>query len=132
MVRKPTPVDSPFSMPTPDQLKYEKPITPGNSFHLSEKELDECITKAQSGDPKSAAKLYSYYNFSTCNFEKAKYWLKTAAELGDVKSQLNHAMHLENESKLSDAISWTKKAEKSGSSRASKLLKSLEHKQRKT
>ena len=65
----------------------QNPISPGNSYDLTDEDLKTLTDQAEAGDQNSSRRIYLYYNFSMRDQEKAISWLEKSAIHGSPDSQ---------------------------------------------
>ena len=89
-------------------------ISTGNTYWISDEEIQIFEKNATNGDKNSAFKLYQYHMFVSLDQDSEFKWLEIAAENGHPIAQSNLADLFFTQGNKEKAIFWAKKAYRNG------------------
>jgi hypothetical protein len=112
--------------PPPEEpaIVVDEPVCISCSFLVDGPELARLLHLAEAGDPNSAYLVYRHYVAAEDN-EKGAFWLRRAAELGDVVAQYSLWYELRSAPNCVDrleALSWLERSAAQGSEPAKSHL----------
>src|ERR1700690_3234890 len=110
--------------------KESNPVTSWHSAYVPPEQRDELIRKGNAGDAKSSYILFGYYEFAEEDNKKSLYWLKKAAEQGNVDAQYNLGIMYTSVDSMIDkakARYWLNKAAQKNDAKAIQTLREIDH-----
>lgn len=104
------------------------PESTASTFFIKQDEIESVVRTANTGDVKSAFRLYNYYTFSKYDDEKSQYWLSKSAELGDATAMYTLAMDCYEKKDFQNALKWAQKAVDAGKLKAKAIIDDIKKK----